>query len=171
MAQTPDKELVARQIGLIDFFVLLGGSLVGKAVATVDTLGPVNVVIGIPVGAISAHYLKNLRLKEFLMGFGIGMVDGGLDTVSSNVARSIDKELAKSNIKTLNRSVDEAIRGAFRQAPLITPTPTPTPTGVDILGEQYSSPGAQMEGAWIPTDGGFDFYLGPGRWEYGMDIL
>jgi hypothetical protein len=93
LTQTPENEMVGRSISAVDFFVILAGDLLGKLVASIDTLGAWNTLIGIPVGVLSAQYMKHLRFKEFLMGFGIGMVDGGIQRFTTGVADYVNANI------------------------------------------------------------------------------
>jgi len=106
--QSPEAELVARSIGIKDFFVLLGGSIVGQLIASADTLSVVNTAIGIPIGVFgSTKYVKNLMLKEFLMGMGLGMTVQGLnDVVAYPISVSIENALP-SGTKTIASQVKD----------------------------------------------------------------
>lgn len=109
--QSPEAEMVSRVLGIKDFLVLLGGSVVGQIVGSVDTLGAVNTAIGIPIGVVgSTKMVKNLFLKEFLMGFGIGMTNAGLAQFTDFIADGIDKNIYDSSAgktKTIRQQIKE----------------------------------------------------------------
>jgi hypothetical protein len=134
--QSPEAELVARSLGIKDFFVLLGGSIVGQLIASADTLSVVNVGIGIPIGVFgSTKYVKNLMLKEFLMGMGLGMTVQGLnDVLAYPISTSIEKALP-AGTKTIASQVKDWVNTWLQV--------TPTPSGAK---ETYGAPTLEETG-------------------------
>jgi hypothetical protein len=128
LTQSPEHELVARSVNAVDFLVILAGDLIGKVIASVDTLGAWNVLIGVPVGVVSAQYVKHLRFKEFLMGLGIGIIDGGVQRFTLAGADWVNQQARNAGFVTL----DEGIKTWIESVSGVIPAPTAgaTPFGV-----------------------------------------
>jgi len=100
----------AQALGIWDFFTILLGALVGQGIGAVDTLGPVNIAIGLPVGVVgSLDFIKYGWLKEILMGLGLGLTLQGLSDIYSFVSNSIDQKASEKGKETIRSKVMNAI--------------------------------------------------------------
>jgi len=99
-------------LGIKDFFVLLGGAIIGQLVAAVDSLSIGNALVGIPVGLFAGtKYVKSGLMKELLMGFGLGMtLQGTADVFGPTVADAVDKAFKTVGITSVRDTVTTGLK-------------------------------------------------------------